>query len=186
MQRGVRRRNSPLTHRPSHGLSCITSSACIARETRKATQKVAAVALGCCGDVEVVDRKLAATQSAREARHTVVRGAQHVRLGGLLAQERPVDWANAQQRVVHNMQCGAVVAVAGRATAYRHRRLAREAVALTRVGQHTSAADCFCQHHLPLAAHRVCTRDLRPHRATVGNKNIIGGIQHVSKSRCGD
>jgi hypothetical protein len=185
MQRGVRRRNSPLTHRPSHGLSCKTSSACIARETRKATQKAAAVALGCSGDVEVVDRKLAATQSAREARHTVVRGAQHVRLGGLLAREKPVDWANAQQRVVH-MQCGAVVAVAGRATAYRHRRLAREAVALTRVGHHTSAADCCCQHHLPLAAHRVCTRDLRPHRATVGNKNIIGGIQHVSKSRCGD
>ena len=80
MQRGVRRRNSPLTHRPSHGLSCKTSSACIARETRKATQKAAAVALSCSGDVEVVDRKLAATQSAREARHTVVRGAQHVSL----------------------------------------------------------------------------------------------------------
>ena len=132
MQRGVRRRNSPLTHRPSHGLrlSCITSSACIARETRKATQKAAAVALGCSGDVEVVDRKLAATQSAREARHTVVRGAQHVRLGGLLARERPVDWANAQQRVVL-MQCSAEAAVVGWATAYRYRRLAREAVALT-------------------------------------------------------
>ena len=185
MQRGVRRRNSPLTHRPSHGLSCKTSSACIARETRKATQKAAAVALGCSGDVEVVDRKLAATQSAREARHTVVRGAQHVRLGGLFTRERPVDWANAQQRVAL-MQCGAVVAVAGWANAYRYRQLAREAVALTRVGHHKGAAEYCCPHHLPLAAHRVCTRDFRPHRATVSNNNIIGGIQHVSKGRCGD
>ena len=170
---------------PSTRPTLQTCSTCIARETHKATQRAAAVALGCSGDVEVVDRKLAATQSAREARHTVVRGAQHVRLGGLFTRERPVDWANAQQRVAL-MQCGAVVAVAGWENAYRYRQLAREAVALTRVGQHTSAADCFCQHHLPLAAHRVCTRDLRPHRATVGNKNIIGGIQHVSKSRCGD
>ena len=157
MQRGVRRRNSPLTHRPSHGLSCITSSACIARETRKATQKAAAVALGCSGDVEVVDRKLAATESAREARHTVVRGAQHVRLGGLL-HERGLWIGPMLSR--GSCSCSAVqrqpswdgqlhTVIAG-----LHEKPSRSLVSST---TEVLLAECCCPHHLPLAAHRVCS-----------------------------
>ena len=75
---------------PSTRPALQTSSACIARETRKATQNAAAVALGCSGDVDVVNRKLAATQTARVARHKVARErTEHVRQRGQLAGERP-------------------------------------------------------------------------------------------------
>ena len=124
---------------PSTRPTLQTCSTCIARETHKATQRAAAVALGCSGDVEVVDRKLAATQSAREARHTVVRGAQHVRLGGQRTGERPLRWGNAQQGRLLK-QCEAAAFVTGGVDTHRRCRPVIGDAASTRVAHLKSAA----------------------------------------------